>query len=337
MVGAGMIPIPPPDYGAVEKHVWNLSQALERIGHDVHVVNTVFGPASHQEYQFALWARRKVNALRADVVHLHTPGVASVFATLGPRRFVFTTHSRHWSTREGLGENVGFFLEKRACKRALETIAVSKMVAASLAELEVRATVIPNGVDVERYVPDRSARKGNRIVGLGEIAEHKRWHVAAAAIKGLPATLTLVGPVRDPRYASECEAAAPGQVTIAGPVDEADLVKTLAEADALAHPSVSESFGMAVVEGMACGLPIVASDVVGPLVAPNENGFVVPVSMKEAERVAAFRKAFEMLLADGHLRRLMGERSRERAVAEYAWDVVAKRVAEVYERARSAP
>src|SRR5581483_10610761 len=74
-VGAGMIPIPPPDYGAVEKHIWNLTGALQARGHDVRIVNRVFGPTSKDEYRFALWARKEAAREPYDVLHLHTPGV----------------------------------------------------------------------------------------------------------------------------------------------------------------------------------------------------------------------------------------------------------------------
>ncbi len=331
LVGAGMIPIPPPDYGAVEKHVWNLSIALGRLGHEVAIVNKVFGPASRDEYRFARWASRELSRSAFDVVHVHTPGVALVFSLAGPKRFVYTTHSRHWATREGVGERVGFALEKRAVRKAAAAIAVSPFVGAHLAELGVRGTVIPNGVDLDLYKPDRAARKGNRVVGLGEIAPHKRWHLAAEAVRGLPAHLVLVGPIRDPAYASAVESTAPGQVTLLGPVDEKDLARILGEADVQVHPSVSESFGMAVVEGMASGLPVVASDIVGSLVANGENGFVVPVSAPDADRVAAMRKHLDLILADGALRRALGEASRVRA-AEYGWDAIAARVAGVYAR-----
>ncbi len=80
LVGAGMAPIPPIDYGAVEKHIWNLAQALEKRGHHVRIVNRVFGPSSKDEYRFALWAKKEVTREPWDVLHLHTPGVATIFS-----------------------------------------------------------------------------------------------------------------------------------------------------------------------------------------------------------------------------------------------------------------
>jgi glycosyltransferase involved in cell wall biosynthesis len=329
LVGAGMIPIPPPGYGAVEKHLWNLSKALEARGHEVRIVNRVFGPRSKDEYRFALWARKEVRREPYDVLHVHTPGVATVFRALGPRPFVYTTHSRHWAGAKGLGERIGFFLERQAVARAEQVIAVSRFVAQ---EIGRPTTVVPNGVEVARYAPDPAARKGARVLGIGEVAEHKRWHVAAMAVKDLPAELRVVGPIRDPAYANRVEAAGGGKARLLGPVDEADLLAELAAADVLVHPSVSESFGMAVVEGMSAALPVVCSDMLSFLVEHGKEGFLVPTQGGDDARAKAMRGHLATLLEDPALRLRLGEAARRKAIEGYSWERVAEQVEAVYRR-----
>lgn len=336
LVGTGMIPIPPPDYGAVEKHIWNLAQALEDRGHDVDIVHEVVGSSSLAEYRFAWRARSRVQALDPDVVHVHTPGVAAVFTVAGPRRFVFTSHSRHWTTREGLGEHLGFLLERWASSRAVETVAVSPMVAERMARRGVEATVVPNGVDLHRYAPAWDERAGDTVVGVGELAPHKGWHLVAEAVADLDARFHHVGPPRSPDYARRVREAAPGQVTLDGRVPEEDLVAALAQGDVLAHPSVSESFGMAVVEGMASGLPVVASDFLAPLFEPDANGYTVPVDAPDRQRVEVLRDHLGALLEDPERRRAFGERSRAIAEERYGWDGVAGALEPVYEAAGGA-
>lgn len=337
LVGTGMIPIPPPDYGAVEKHIWNLSQALEDRGHDVTIVHEVVGESSLAEYRFAWQARSRVRDLDADVVHVHTPGVAAVFTLAGPRRYVFTSHSRHWTTREGLRERIGFLLERWASSNAAETVAVSPMVAHRMARRGVEATVVPNGVDLDRYAPDWDARSGDVVVGVGELAPHKGWHLVAKAVADLEATFRHVGPHRSQGYARRVREAAPGQVTLEGRVPEDDLVDALAAGDVLAHPSTSESFGMAVVEGMACGLPVVASDFLSPLFEPGANGVTVPTDAPEDRRVEALRDGLVGLLDDPDRRRAFGERSRAIAEERYGWDGVAGALEDVYEAFQAEP
>jgi len=330
MVGAGMIAIPPPGYGAVEKHIWNLSEQLRALGHDVEIINRVFGEESANEYRFGVWARRQVKRADADVVHLHTPGVANVLHTLGVKDFVFTTHTRHWAGAHKLGEKVGFALEKRAIEKAREVIAVSRFVAD---QIERPTHVIPNGVDVARYRPAWDARDGRTVIGLGEVAEHKKWHLAAAAAHQVGARFRLVGPIRDPAYAERVERAGEGAVEIAGPMDENDLIAALASADVMVHPSVSESFGMAVVEGMASGLPVVVSDMLRFLVEPRVEGFHVRTDGSDEARTAAIAERLGVLLGDEALRRRMGQAARARAERDFSWRSVAERVAAVYARA----
>lgn len=330
LVGAGMIPIPPPGYGAVEKHIWNLSQALEARGHSVRIVNRVFGTASKDEYRFALWARSEVTKDTYDVLHLHTPGVAAIFAAMGPRRFVYTTHSRHWAGTKGAGERIGFWLERRAVAQAIETIAVSRFVAE---KIDRPTHVVPNGVDVERYAPISAARTGRRIVGLGEVAEHKQWHIAAAAVKDLDAQLRIVGPIRDIAYAKRVEQMGGGKVTLMGALDEPELVRLLGESDMMAHPSVSESFGMAVVEGMSAGLPIVCSDMLSFLVHHGREGYLIPTKGTDDERIRRAHEHISALISDGPVRARMGVVARESAVRGYSWASVAERVEKVYAKA----
>ncbi|HVL49746.1 MAG TPA: glycosyltransferase family 4 protein [Candidatus Thermoplasmatota archaeon] len=334
LVGAGRIPIPPPGYGAVEKHIANLAEALRARGHEVHVVNEALGESGDAEYRFALKARRAVAGLAPDVVHVHTPGVALVFSLLGPKRFVFTTHSRHWTTVEGWRERVGFALERRAVRNAARAIAVSPEVGALAGErLGVRAAVIPNGVDVERYAPDASKRVEGLVVGVGEVARHKRWHLAARALKGTGLSLAVAGPIRDPAYANEIEAEG-GHTRLLGPMDEAELIDHFRSGVALAHPSVSESFGMAVVEAMSCGLPVVASDILSSLVKHGETGLLVPTEGDDDARAAALRDALLALAADAKRRERLGEAARALAVDRYAWSSIARDVEAVYEEVR---
>lgn len=332
LVGTGMLPIPPTGYGAVEKHIWHLAGALEELGHETRIIHQARGQRSRHEYAFALWARKKVAAGAYDVLHLHTPGVAAVFGLLGPRRFVYTTHSRHWMTVERPGERVGLALERRAVGNAQATIAVSEQIAAKVGA-SGRVHVVPNGVDTHRYRPRPEARNGGRLVGLGVIAPHKQWHIAARAVEGTPWRLTLVGPVQDEAYRRQVEAAAPGRVRVLGVLPEDLLTTTLGESDALVHPSRSEGLPMAVIEGMSAGLPVIGGPALAGLVAHERTGLLVGQTDNETVDVGAFRQALRRLAEDPPLLRAMGENARREAVDRFDWLVVARSVVDVYERA----
>src|SRR5438552_3159329 len=180
--------------------------------------------------------------------------------------------------------------------------------------------VVPNGVDVAKYAPRWDARTGRRAAGVGEVAPHKQWHVAAEAARAAGAELRIAGPVRDVPYAKRVEAAG---ATLLGAVSEDELTALLAESDVLLHPSVSESFGMAVVEGMSAGLPVICSSLLSFLVTEGVEGYHIPTDASDEARVAAASDRLRALLADAALRRRVGEAARGKALASYSWEAVA--------------
>ncbi|KUM05662.1 glycosyltransferase family 4 protein [Chromobacterium subtsugae] len=142
-----------------------------------------------------------------------------------------------------------------------------------------------------------------------------------------------------------------GAVTVLGPVSDADKHALLAAADVFVSPvdNYQETFGISIIEAMAAGLPVVASDFDGyrDLVREGETGFRIPTLATQPPRVAgdmlevlednlssllhaqgvaldmeAFGRRLLELAADPALRRRMGERARAVALAEYSWRAV---------------
>jgi glycosyltransferase involved in cell wall biosynthesis len=111
------------------------------------------------------------------------------------------------------------------------------------------------------------------------------------------------------------------------------LPSFLSAADAVVLPSVREQFGQVLVEGMACGLPVVAVDAYGPseIVDHGETGWLVAPD----DRTGLANALVEAVnRPEERMRR--GERARVVARARYAWPALAARVARVYEGAREA-
>ena len=112
------------------------------------------------------------------------------------------------------------------------------------------------------------------------------------------------------------------------------IVDYLSAADVLLLPSEQESFGLAALEAMACEVPVVASRVGGvpEVVTDGETGCLSAVGDVEKMGADAAR-----LLADEAVRRAMGERARESALAHYNTDLVIPQYIEFYERILAAP
>ena len=96
---------------------------------------------------------------------------------------------------------------------------------------------------------------------------------------------------------------------------QTDMPKVLAQADIVCLPSYGEGLPKALLEGMAAGLPCVATDVPGcrEAVTHGDNGFLVPV-----RDVSSLAKAIEILLSDPGLAQRLGERGRQRVELEFA-------------------
>jgi glycosyltransferase involved in cell wall biosynthesis len=109
-----------------------------------------------------------------------------------------------------------------------------------------------------------------------------------------------------------------------------DMAQVLAQCHVVCLPSHGgEGVPRSLLEAAASGKPIVATDVSGcrDVVRDGENGFLVP-----PRQVAPLADAIERLLRDADLRRSMGERGRERALAEFSVDIVAAQTLQVYEQ-----
>ena len=115
-------------------------------------------------------------------------------------------------------------------------------------------------------------------------------------------------------------------VTFLGSRAQTSLPFYYSAADAVVMPSRYESFGLVALEAMACGTPVVASDVGGLsfIVRAGETGFLVPEGDEEA-----FAACISKILRHPELRDQLGARGVEVA-QDYAWPVIAGKIAELY-------
>jgi phosphatidyl-myo-inositol dimannoside synthase len=209
-------------------------------------------------------------------------------------------------------------------------------------------TVVPPGVDVDRFHPhDDVARRATRerlglpldaelVLSVSRLVPRKGFDTAIRAIAALRRTrpdvvLAIAGRGRDEarlrRLASEL--AAP--VRFLGRVAHDDLPALYACADVFAMVCRNrwggleqEGFGIVFVEAAACGVPQVAGDSGGAAEAVDDGttGLVV----RDPEDVGAVTRALADLLEDPARRAAMSKASRERAITEFSYDVLAARL-----------
>ena len=330
LIGGGVHPIPPTGYGAIERILTDLKAALEAEGQEEAVVNRVRHRRMRDEYPFAWELPRLLAAERYDVLHANTPVVANRLAW-SRLPYVYTSHSRHWYYRERLSHRWGYWLERRAVRRASAVIALTEPLARTM-----RATVrpplpplstVPFGVDLGRFAPDWARRSGHRALGVGVVAPFKRWERAAAALRASGVTLRIAGPIDSPDYADQVRRAGTA-VELLGEVSETELATLFAESDFLVHPSAVEILSATVLEALAAGLPVIGGEAVRGVVDESVTGWCLPEP--ESAFVERMRALAMTVASDGGLRRRMGEAGRRVAEERYAWPKVAAQHLEVY-------
>lgn len=331
LVGTGVLSIPPVGYGGVERTIDEYAHALRSAGHEATVVNRIRHGRSVDEYLFALDLPSLLRDISADVVHASTPVVANRLAMLG-LPFVYTSHSRHWFERRGLRERFGFWLERRAVRRAAATVALTDRLRREM-EHRVRPggsiATIPIGVDTERFRPDWTLRRGQVALGVGVVRPFKRWELAARALQGSGWTFRLVGPTPDAEYAAGLRSLGP-HVELLGEVPATDLENEYARADVLVHPSRVEVLAGAVLQGLSAGLPVLGADPVSALLTQGETGWTAPESASPSEVEQFLRGKLDELRRDPGTLRRMGEAARRSAQERFAWPRVVEQHVALY-------
>jgi glycosyltransferase involved in cell wall biosynthesis len=315
------------------------------------------GPAATVAY--VTLAARAVAALgdRVEVVHAHqllSPASAAALslALRGPP-FVATAHASGpvgdvaSLARQG---PLGWARLQALRHLASAFVAVSDPIRGELEAAGVPASLvrsIPNGVDTRRFVPADPAdrRRLRRALGLppvpavlyaGRLAPEKGVDVlvdgwAEARRRGVVGTLCLVGdgPERAALERRTRDHGILGAVRFAGPTD--DVAPWLAAAEAFVLPSRTEGLSLALLEAMAAGLPVIATDVGGTRDAAGGAAVLVPPDDPRAlaEALAAILEAPEQAT-------VLGEAARRRVLSRFGIQLVARRHLELYREVAAA-
>lgn len=207
------------------------------------------------------------------------------------------------------------------------------------------STVIPHGVDLQRFRPPARPREeawaalgldGRFGVGVvGRIRQNKGQADFVAAIAPLLSRFpdwraALVGLAQggDLAWAAALKAQTGGALLLPG--EQRDVVPWYQGLTVLVNPSHGESFGLTLIEGMAAGCCVVASRLfhVPGLIEHGRTGFLY-----EPRDVAALRDLLEPLLREPQRALEVGRNAAEEARARFGIDGEAKKIAEVYARA----
>ncbi|MDP5183798.1 glycosyltransferase family 4 protein [Blastococcus sp. BMG 814] len=349
MVGKGA-----PDRGGIPTFLDTLLGSRLALDHDLRFLNVAH--AGTPEGGHVTWGnlRRTVQdavsvwrrARGCDIVHIHSalaPAVtvlrAALLAAAGRARGCsVVVHAHGGNIQFWLTTPLRRFLLRLAMVPASRVVAVWTAGERALRQVlpEGRVLLIDNGVPVEGRPQREGDHEPPRVLYVGLLTPRKGVLDLLEASRllrdrGVDHETWLLGGTPDEGPAAEAEVRAglDGSARLLGTRTPEEMPAEFAAADVFCLPSWWEAMPLSVLEAMAAGLPVVATDVgdVARSVADGVTGRVVPVqSPKE------LADALEPLLTDPELRRRMGEAGRERVVEMFSSEVTAANVSALYDQ-----
>jgi len=353
--------------GGLETYCWEAGRALARRGHRVSIVAGLGGEPRHQEVELLRFPFRREQAwpdfgtrfrrlmerlsfARHTLAHLVNAGYEAVVVNK-PFDFPILWQAR----RRGLAAQTifrsggtEFYLGDRWFAGSIDHwLSTSRYNAAQVqARYGREVQVVHNGVDVEQFKPlarepqlrQRLGLPANArvIASVGRLVGWKGLRVIIEVLQQLPQDVHYLVAGEGPEEARLREQAAQlglaGRVHFCGRIPHDELPQLLAQADLLLQPSLGEeSFGITLVEAMACALPVLASRQGGmtEIVLPGVTGELLPPG-----EVEAWRGAIAALLAQPDRMRALGAAGRMRAVAEFTWAANAAKLERLLEEGR---
>lgn len=348
--------------GGVQEHARGLGRALARLGHEV----SLFAPelrGRHADLEgvttVSLGAAVDVPANRSvaslgvhplmlvrfelgldpvDVVHLHEAFLpACLLALFRAPASTPVVGTFHASAERFLPYAATAPALRRVTRRLAATTAVSPA-ARELARryVPVDPRIVPNGVDADGFAraePDEWARglDGRVVLFVGRPDRRKGFDVLLRAFVGATAGRGDAHLICVPARPEDARILAEGpahRIHCLGPVSRERLLALHRAADVVCAPSLGgESFGLVVVEGLAGGSAVLASDIPGYRFAGGDAAEYVPPG-----DVAAWRRALARVLDDPGYRSELAERGPARAVG-FDWARIAELSLGVYEEA----
>jgi glycosyltransferase involved in cell wall biosynthesis len=361
----------PPDMGGIESVTASLARGAAEAGHHVSVVcfdrrNVPFEDRDgavrvlrapieiYKASQPLGWRYLRTllsEARRADIVHLHAPNMLAALATLAlPRRVQLLVHWHSDVVGKGHLHTLLKPTESAMLRRADCIMCTSQPYAdasEALRRYQSKLVIAPIGVpgagdnrhDGSNIPPsiDQFIAGRHLIIAVGRLVPYKGFSVLVRAAGLLAPNCAVVivgdGPLREALQREIKNAAVQDRVMLAGRLGAEALDALLRRAKAFCLPSVerAEAFGVAIVEAMSYGLPVVATQIKGSGVPwvnqQGESGLNVP-----AGDANALADACNQILECKPLRDRLSAGSRARYEAEFNESRFVERTNAVYRR-----
>jgi len=322
------------------------------------VGSLLISPTSHTIHKYAVHsefllrgltkAKKLLGEKKIEIIHHMLPAVFNY--TFSPvalltqnlrQPFVFGPLSAHYYERH-LNERILLpltsKLHKRTIQKSTRIITVTNQVKNLYTEWvdEEKISTIPFGVDIETFKPAQENERQEEFEIL--------YAGSLYALKGLPFLIQAIAHVRRNKTKAN--------LTIVGEGTQKETLIALAKAlriekhvkfegfipyskmpmyynrcDIFCFPTLGEPFGKAVIEAMACGKPVIATNIGGTaeIIQNGANGILVPPADSETMAVEIDR-----LINDAQERRRISKKARETTVERFSWEKIAEKYHQMY-------
>jgi len=294
---------------------------------------------------YFLWALGRllwrIARFQPDVVNLHFVGAPTLFALIAAQFFRFRlVVSLHGDDVEGLERGTSWdqWLFQMALRRADAVTACSRYLLEKAACWEAgvltKGMVIHNAVDLNNFVAQESDQPlaAPYLLAVGRLIPARGFDVLLRAFANISAEFPKIrlvllgdGPEKQHLLQKVQELMLDGRVVFLGRVAHHEVGRWMAYSQVVVVPSLREAFGLAALEGMAAGKPVVATTAGGlPEILAGAEGWLVPGD--EAALATAMREALQTVAANP----TYGQRNRELA-AQFGWEQLIEAYMRVYQ------
>ncbi len=348
----------PATWGGIERHVEEIAVRLVAMGHDVTVYCRPYYTTTEKDRYKGVHLKKlptvpsknldaAVHTFMAtmhlmledyDIVHYHAIGPAtfSILSRMAGKNTVVTVHGLDWQ-REKWGKPARLFLklgERASIWFPYRTITVSKFLKSYLEDKYERpVTYIPSAVTDPIYrPPDKIKEYGlggeDYILFIARLVPEKGCQYLIEAYERLKPDLKLViagGSSHSEEYVRELQSHASDKIIFTGYVYAETVQELYSNAYCYVHPSTIEGLPVTLLEAVAYGNCIIASNIPANMEVAEDIGVIF-----ESQNVDDLCRALSTVMSNPALAKELGERAKTRGVVEYNYDSVTEKTVEAY-------
>jgi glycosyltransferase involved in cell wall biosynthesis len=302
-------------------------------------------PGFVTEFPFFLTFKQILTSVDPDIVHINClPFLTTLQAARIAKKCSKKTLIQVHGVVGGRGSLFGLFQEiynSTASKIALNTVDKVICLTNGDARKTVRygcppnkITIIPNGVDTSEYSPIGIEENDHMLLWCGRFIQQKGLDTLITAMKivnekdpKVKLIMTGDGPLLPKIYRQVQKSGLSNNVALLGRVPRKDIAVLMNRASVFVLPSLYEGMPYVLLEAMACGKPVIGTNISGinDIICNRYNGLIVPP--KDSHRLSM---AILELINEKQYRRKLGQNARNLMVEKYSWNAVTNLIEQAY-------